>query len=77
MSAEVTKLPDAALEAWAEYDPPEYRFEFSRIRDAFMSGFLAALAIEARRATTTEIGVVHESAGPKDNAQNMSGPSHE
>jgi hypothetical protein len=29
----------------------------------------AALAIEARRAATTKIDAVHESAGPQDNAQ--------
>jgi hypothetical protein len=69
VTSEVVKLPQEALDAWINYDPPEMKLEATRIRYAFMSGFLAASAIEARRVETEGLDAKHESAGPKDDAQ--------
>jgi hypothetical protein len=70
----------------AEHSPPapkltasqrRYR-EWLKVSDATNESFIefcrrqSALATEARRAETENTGSVHEGAGPKDNAQDMS-----
>jgi hypothetical protein len=41
MPDNTVKLPQEAIDAWVDYDPPEFKHQSSALRHAFMSGFLA------------------------------------